>query len=127
MKVSGGINKIVLMTLGALCVLLGFIGIFTPLLPTTPFILLAAFFFSKSSDRFHSWLLAHRLFGSMIENWRRNQSIPFKAKVFSISMLSVSGTFVAMTSVVSLTVKVIMAVVLVACAVFIATRPNSPV
>ncbi len=55
-----------LMSLG-----LGMIGVFLPLLPTVPFILLAAFCFSKSSDRLHGWLTNHSKFGPIIEVWRR--------------------------------------------------------
>ncbi len=54
---------------------LGFIGIFLPLLPTVPFILLAAGCFAKASPRWHNWLLANRTFGPMIRNWEEHQCI----------------------------------------------------
>ncbi|MGI9419752.1 MAG: YbaN family protein [Geminicoccaceae bacterium] len=60
---------------------LGFVGIFLPLLPTTPFLLLAAFCFARSSDRLHRWLLTHQTFGPMIENWQRHRAIARSAKI----------------------------------------------
>lgn len=60
---------------------LGFVGIFLPLLPTTPFLLLSAFCFARSSDRLHTWLHAHRVFGPMIENWRDHRAIARPAKI----------------------------------------------
>ena len=67
--------------LGLASLSLGFVGIVLPLLPTTPFLLLAAFCFVRSSDRLHSWLLAHPFFGPMIENWRRYRAIARSAKI----------------------------------------------
>ncbi|MGI9435186.1 MAG: YbaN family protein [Geminicoccaceae bacterium] len=67
--------------LGLASLLLGFVGIFLPLLPTTPFLLLSAFCFARSSDRLHRWLLAHPIFGPMIENWRRYRAIARSAKI----------------------------------------------
>ncbi len=66
---------------GLASLLLGFVGIFLPLLPTTPFLLLAAFCFARSSDRLHRWLLTHPVFGPMIENWRRHRAIARSAKI----------------------------------------------
>lgn len=65
---------------GFLCVGLAFIGVVLPLMPTVPFLLLAAFCFARSSTRFHDWLLGHRLFGPMIADWRRAGAIRRKAK-----------------------------------------------
>ncbi len=67
--------------LGLASLSLGFVGIFLPLLPTTPFMLLSAFCFARSSDRLHHWLLSHKIFGPMIENWRRHRAIARSAKI----------------------------------------------
>lgn len=73
---------------GILSLTLGTIGIFLPLLPTTPFILLAATCFAKSSQRFHKYLINNKYFGPIIEDWQEKRRIPYKAKVImSISML----------------------------------------
>jgi uncharacterized membrane protein YbaN (DUF454 family) len=79
-----------LIAAGCVCVALGVIGIFMPLLPTTPFMLLAAACFARSSHRFHDWLLANRTFGPLIFEWRRHRSIPFRTKITAIALLAVT-------------------------------------
>ena len=66
------------------------IGVVLPLMPTTPFVLLAAFFASKGSPAFASWLEEHPSFGPAIRNWRRNRVIPLTAKVLACSMMALS-------------------------------------
>ncbi len=65
----------VFIALGFAALLLGLIGIFLPILPTTPFILLAAAFFARGSERFHNWLLQHRITGPLIVDWYQHQSL----------------------------------------------------
>jgi uncharacterized membrane protein YbaN (DUF454 family) len=75
---------------GTLFLVLGIIGIFLPVLPTTPFVLLAAACYARGSRRFYNWLLANRTFGPTILEWRRHRSIPFRIKVTSIALMSVT-------------------------------------
>lgn len=77
-----------LMAAGSVCVALGVIGIFVPLLPTTPLMLLAAACFARSSRRFHDWLLANRTFGPLILEWERHRSIPRRTKLTAIALMS---------------------------------------
>lgn len=109
---------------GLLFLLLGAIGVILPLLPTTPFILVAAWCFSHSSERFHQWLLNHRLFGSLIRDWQEHGVIPFKIKCLSTTMmlLMVSYPLLFRTFDVSLKALVV-ATVLIALA-FIWSRPS---
>ena len=79
-----------LIAAGSLCVVLGIIGIFLPLLPTTPFMLLAAACFARSSRRFHDWLLANRTFGPLISEWERHRSIPRRTKLTAIALMSLT-------------------------------------
>lgn len=79
--------KTLFVVLGALSLLLGLVGIFVPLLPTTPFLLLAAALWVRSSPRLYAWLLAHRRLGPYIRNFRENRAIPLHAKILSVMLL----------------------------------------
>jgi len=72
---------------GYLALVVGAIGVVLPLLPTTPFIILAAFFFSRGSERMHQWLLRQKSFGPMIRGWEKYKVIPLKVKIFSTLMM----------------------------------------
>lgn len=73
---------------GSLFLALGLAGIFLPLLPTTPFVLLAAACYARGSRRFYDWLLANRTFGPIILEWRRHRSVPYRTKVTAIVLMS---------------------------------------
>jgi uncharacterized membrane protein YbaN (DUF454 family) len=79
------------MLAGGLSLLLGIIGIVLPLLPTTPFVLLAAFCFARGSERCETWLLTHPRFGPMVRQWRATRAIPLRAKQLAWSMMTVSA------------------------------------
>jgi hypothetical protein len=76
-----------LLIAGIICVVLGILGIFIPVLPTTPFLLLAAACFMRSSGRFHRWLLNNRILGSYIRNYTEGRGMPVRNKVFTIALL----------------------------------------
>ncbi|MCK5156983.1 MAG: YbaN family protein [Spirochaetales bacterium] len=86
-KVSNKFLSGLLVISGTISVLLGFLGVFLPLLPTTPFLLLAAFCFAKSSNGFYNWLLHIKWFGKYITNYREKKGVPLKIKVLAISFL----------------------------------------
>ncbi len=85
------------LTAGALALLLGFVGIFLPVLPTTPFVLLAAFCFARGSERWERWLLAHRLWGPMVRDWRAHRAVPLRAKQLATVMMTASSVWAAWT------------------------------
>jgi uncharacterized protein len=82
-----GLKRILLMVSGTLCVGLGALGVFLPVLPTTPFLLLAAFCYARSSKRFYDWLITNRWFGDYIRNYREGGGIPLRQKVITILLL----------------------------------------
>jgi len=81
------IIKFLFITLGTLSVAFGVVGIFVPILPTTPFLLLAAFFYARSSDKFLHWLLYNRWFGTYIRNYREGRGMPRREKILTITAL----------------------------------------
>ena len=82
-----GLTRNLLSLGGTLCVALGVVGMFFPVLPTTPFLLLAAFFYARSSKRFYHWLMTNRWFGDYIRNYREGKGIPLKQKILTILLL----------------------------------------
>ncbi len=84
-------SRIVLILLGFLFVALGGAGLVLPVMPTTPFLLVAAACFARSSPRFHDWLLNLRLFGPLIKNWQETRSLPRKTKLLAIATIVVVG------------------------------------
>jgi hypothetical protein len=83
--------KYVWIGLGWLFVILGVVGIVLPLLPTTPFLLVAAICFSRGSQRMHDWLINHPTLGPPIVNWQTNRTITRKIKV--VALFSMAGLF----------------------------------
>lgn len=73
--------------LGTLFLLLGIIGVFLPVLPTTPFLLLATACYARSSRRFYNWLMNHPAFGPLIVEWRTYRSIPWKIKLVAVATM----------------------------------------
>lgn len=82
--------RLLFLVLGGVFVVLGVAGIFLPVLPTTPFMLVAAACFARSSDRFYDWLLTHPLFGKTVREWREHHSIPRKTKWVAIVTMAVT-------------------------------------
>ena len=103
----------------------GFIGAALPLIPTTPFILLAAYAFAQSSERWHNWLINHKVFGPLIADWQEHGAISRRSKILAIiSMVAVLSLSWYMD--VALRFLVLQAIVLSGSALFILTRPSPP-
>jgi uncharacterized membrane protein YbaN (DUF454 family) len=85
------VKKPVYKLLGLLFLLLGVIGIVLPVLPTTPFVLLAAWCFAQSSQKWHAKLLESELFGPMISNWETNRCISLRTKIVALTTMGLVG------------------------------------
>jgi uncharacterized membrane protein YbaN (DUF454 family) len=107
-RASSKFTRGLLIAFGTFFVGLGVVGIFLPLLPTTPFLLLAAACYVRSSKRFYHWLLNNKWFGNYIKNYREKKGIPFKAKLFTLSLLWITILYSAVFVVDILLVKVIL-------------------
>ena len=115
--------KLFWMILGLLAVVLAAIGVVVPLLPTVPFLLLAAFCFARSSVRLHTWLVTHKTFGPMISDWASSGAISRPAKRYAT--LSIVAVFcLSLLLEVSLGLLIMQALVLSCVLGFIWTRPN---
>src|SRR5512145_2044190 len=88
--VQGKFFRWLLMAVGWLAVASGVAGIFLPLLPTVPLLLLAAACFARSSERFHTWLVEHDRLGPLIRDYLGGEGIPLRAKMVAIGMIWVS-------------------------------------
>jgi uncharacterized membrane protein YbaN (DUF454 family) len=113
------------LAVGSASLVLAIAGAVLPLLPATPFLLLAGFAFARSSPRLHRWLVTHRAFGPAIENWRRYRGITRRGKI--AATITLAATF-ALSLAMALPgwVLALQAVTLAAVAAFILTRPTVP-
>ena len=84
------LKRFMLLMLGCLALGLGVVGVFLPLLPTTVFILLAAFCFARSSERCHQWLQQHKYFGDLLRNFQSGRGIPKLARLRAVILLWLS-------------------------------------
>ncbi len=114
--------RTIFLLLGHISIAIGFVGIFVPLLPTTPFVLLAAACYSRGSQQFHTWLHEHPRFGPMIRAWREHGAIGTRAKfVATITIIaSITYSFACLV----MPWNMVALVVGLAVLAFILTRPS---
>lgn len=108
-----------------LCVVLGLIGVFVPGVPSTEFILLAAWVAARSSPRFSAWLESHRLFGPMLRNWRQGRRLSRRAKWGATATMTVSAVILFVVTSrpwMAAVVTTVMAIVLI----WLWRRPEPP-
>ena len=79
--------KILLAFLGSVSLILGIMGVFLPVLPTTPFLLLSAALYMRSSHRLYNWLMSHERLGTYIRNFREHKALPLRVKIVSVTMV----------------------------------------
>lgn len=122
--VTGRWKRLGLQAFGCLCVGLGCVGAVLPVLPTTPFLLLALWAFARSSPRFHGWLLNHPRLGPFIVDWERDRVIPVRAKVLACTAMCASLIWVVGFSAAPWPAILAMAAVMAYGAWFILSRPS---
>ncbi|MCG8429144.1 MAG: YbaN family protein [Chromatiales bacterium] len=110
---------------GWLSLIAGIIGIVLPLLPTTPFILLAGFCFYRSSPKMHNWLLNHKYLGPMIQQWQRTRTINRRVKVRGILLIIATFTISLLILPISLMGKGLLFALGVVLCIFLALVPES--
>jgi uncharacterized membrane protein YbaN (DUF454 family) len=103
--------NLLLISAGTVFLALGVIGIFLPILPTTPFLLLAAACYARSSKRFYDWLINNKLFGSFIKNYRDGRGVPLKVKVFTLSLLWITIVFSVFVIITIPLIKIILIII----------------
>jgi len=106
--------------------LLGAAGVLLPVLPTTPFMLLALWCFSNSSERFHHWLYHHRFFGPPLQSWKKYRVIPLPAKIMSVLVMLISYSYLLLFRQLATIWLVISGVLMAYGAWFILTKPSKP-
>jgi len=113
--------RAILITSGTIFLGLGLIGIFIPILPTTPFLLLAAACYARSSQRFYNWLMKNRWFGNYIINYHEGRGVPLKFKIFTISLLWITILFSIYYVVDNFWVEVILFIIAISVTIHIIT------
>lgn len=88
-------KKNIFLGIGWISLIVGTIGIFLPILPTTPFLLLSAYCFQKSSERFHNWMIQSPIFGKYIQDYQEKKGIRLRNKIISISFMAVGMSYSA--------------------------------
>ena len=123
-RVTRAARNAVLIVLGWGFVALGVVGVVLPVLPTTPFMLIALWCFARSSKRFHDWLYHHRLFGPPLRKWDRYGVIPVSAKVFACTAMSASLVYLVFFRDLPAYLVALTAAVMAYGAWFILTKPS---
>lgn len=116
--------RLIYLSVGWVCTALGIIGAFLPVMPTTPFLLVAVWAFSRSSPRLKKWLYHHPRYGETIRDWFEHGAIDNRIKIFAIVTMSLSAPIVyAFTQ--NLTLATIHAAGIVLVALFLISRPST--
>ncbi len=116
--------RTIYLALGMLSLGVGVVGLVLPLVPTTGPVLLAAFFFARSSERFHGWLVNHPRFGQSIRDYQAGLGIPMRAKVLAVVMIAVTFTISLAFVAKAVWLRALLVAVAVGVVAFILSRPT---
>ena len=116
-------KRTILISLGWLCVGLGFVGVFVPGIPTTIFLIIALWAFTKSSEKLRHWLLNHKRFGPILNNWQEHKVVPRRAKILMVVLMSLAVIlFYYFLQSLILTIGLI--IILVSVAIYVISLPS---
>lgn len=118
-------NRYFLFGLGLLSTALGIIGIVLPVMPTTVFILLAAYFFARSSPKFYNWIMNHKVFGGMVRDWQAGLGMSLRTKFLAVGMMGITIGF-SLLAAPFLWSKILLFLLGISLSVYILTRPTKP-
>lgn len=116
--------RYVLLGIGFIATGLGIAGFILPVLPGVPFLLIAAWAFSRSSERFETWLTTHPQFGPIIKDWRAYQVIPPRAKIIATTMMGLSLLYLIFVSSLDRPIVATIGLILLLVSIYIWTRPS---
>ena len=116
-------KRMILISLGWLCVSLGFIGIFVPGIPTTIFLIIALWAFTKSSKKLRNWLLNHKRFGPILNNWQQHKVVPRRAKILMVVLMSLAS-ILFYYSLQNLYLTIGLVIILVLVAIYVISLPS---
>jgi len=114
------LKRLLFVTFGTLFLGIGIVGIFVPVLPTTPFLLLATSFYARGSKKFYDWLLDSRIFGSYIRHYIDGRGMPLKLKLFTIGLLWMAITLTIIFAVEGFWVRIILVLLAIGVSIHIA-------
>lgn len=118
-----GLRRWAYLGLGVVCLGLGFVGTVLPVMPTTIFLIIALWAFSRSSPRLHTWLYSHPRFGPALQDWSAHGVVPPRIKALAVSMIAVSFGIVVVT-VTNLAVEIGVGTILAGVVAYLLTRPG---
>ena len=116
-------KRTILISLGLLCVGLGFVGVFVPGIPTTIFLIIALWAFTKSSEKLRYWLLNHKRFGPILNNWQEHKVVPRRAKILMVVLMSLA-VILFYYSLQSLILTIGLIILLVSVAIYVISLPS---
>ena len=116
-------KRTILISLGWLCVGLGFVGVFVPGIPTTIFLIIALWAFTKSSEKLRNWLIHHKKFGPFLSNWQEHKVVPRRAKILMVVLMSLA-VILFYYSLQSLILTIGLIIILVSVAIYVISLPS---
>lgn len=118
------VARVIYLVLGVFSLSIAFVGVFLPLIPTTGPVLLAAFFFARSSERFDHWLESNALFGGIVRDWRAGVGFSVRGKSVAVAAIATTFTISILFATDSMPLRMLLILLGLSIATFVVTRPT---